>query len=148
MTEVYLWLTAIFITLLFVAFFAGIETAFISANRLGIELKKKQGKASGIIMSRFMEEPSRFLGTCIIGFNIFLVIYGLLFSELMKASLWNPFHIESEYLKLALDTLISAIIVLILGVFLPKAIFRAKSDSLLAFFAPMSGFFHDLFPFI
>ncbi|HRH49036.1 MAG TPA: hemolysin family protein [Panacibacter sp.] len=144
MTEVYLWLTAIFFTLLFVAFFSGIETAFISANRLGIELKKKQGKASGIIMSRFMVAPSGFLGTCIIGFNIFLVIYGLLFSELMKASLWNPFHIESEYLKLALDTLISAIIVLILGVFLPKAIFRAKSDSLLGVFAPMSSFFYDL----
>ena len=145
MTEVYLWLAAIFITLLFIAFFEGIETAFISANRLGIELKKKQGKASGIIMSRFMEEPSRFLGTCLIGFNIFLVVYGLLFSELMKASLWNPFSIESEYLKLALDTLVSTIIVLILGEFLPKAIFKAKSDSLLGFFAPLSSFFHDLF---
>lgn len=148
MSEVYLLLTGIFITLLFIAFFAGIEIAFISANRLGIELKKKQGKASGIIMSRFMEEPSRFLGTCLVGFNIFLVIYGLLFSELMKASLWNPFSIQNEYLKLGLDTLVSTTIVLLLGEFLPKAIFRVKSDSLLGFFAPLSNFFYDLFYWI
>ncbi|MEP7318001.1 MAG: hemolysin family protein [Panacibacter sp.] len=140
-----MWLV---VSILLVGFFAGIEIAFISANRLGIELKKKQGKASGIIMSRFMEEPSRFLGTCLVGFNIFLVIYGLLFSELMKASLWNPFSIQNEYLKLGLDTLVSTTIVLLLGEFLPKAIFRVKSDSLLGFFAPLSNFFYDLFYWI
>src|SRR5437667_964357 len=83
MTEVYTLLLGIVVALLFIAFFSGIEIAFISANRLSIELKKKQGKTSGLIMSHFMEQPSRFLGSCLVGLNFFLVIYGLLFSELM-----------------------------------------------------------------
>ena len=146
MSDVYILLIGIVVTLLFLAFFAGIEIAFISANRLGIELKKKQGKRSGIIMSRFMDHPSRFLGSCLVGFNIFIVVYGLLFSELMNSSFWNPIlHIENEYVKLIFDTLFSTIIVLLIGEFLPKAIFRAKSDSLLSFFAPVSKMFYDFF---
>ncbi|HRI22859.1 MAG TPA: CNNM domain-containing protein, partial [Panacibacter sp.] len=144
MTDMYMLLTGIFLMLLFIAFFSGIETAFVSANRLGIELKKKQGKASGIIMSRFMEQPSGFIGTCMVGFNLSLVIYGILFSDLMKYS----FHIQNEYLKLFFDTFFSTIIVLLFGDFFPRAIFRAKSDSLLSFFAPLSSFFHDLFQWI
>jgi putative hemolysin len=146
MSQVYTLLIGIVATLLFIAFFAGIEIAFISANRLGIELKKKQGKRSGIIMSGFMDQPSRFLGSCLVGLNIFVVIYGLLFSELINSAFWHPVvHIENAYIKLIFDTLISTIIVLILGEFLPKAIFRAKSDSLLSFFAPLSKMFYDLF---
>ncbi len=131
--------------LLFIAFFAGIEIAFISANRLNVELKKKQGKRSGIILSRFMDKPARFLGVCLIGANVFLVVYGLLFSEVMKDSFWNPFRIENEYAKLVFDTFFSALVVLILGEFLPKAIFRAKSDLLLSFFAPVASFFYSFF---
>jgi putative hemolysin len=134
----------IFITLIFIAFFAGIEIAFVSANRLTIELKKKQGKASGIILSKFMDEPAKFISTCLIGLNIFLVAYGLLFSELIKTSLWNPLHITNEYAKLTVDTIFSTLIVLFFGEFIPKAIFRAKSDVLLSFFAPIAGFFHKL----
>src|SRR3954453_22164538 len=146
MSQVYILLIGIVATLMFIAFFAGIEIAFISANRLGIELKKKQGKRSGIIMSGFMDQPSRFLGSCLVGLNVFVVIYGLLFSELMNSSFWNPIvHIENEYVKLIFDTLFSTIIILILGEFLPKAIFRAKSDSLLGFFAPVSKMFYDFF---
>jgi len=146
MANVYILLIGIVVTLLFIAFFAGIEIAFISANRLGIELKKKQGKRSGIIMSRFMDHPSRFLGSCLVGLNIFVVVYGLLFSELMNSSFWNPIlHIENEYVKLIFDTLFSTIIVLLLGEFLPKAIFRAKADTLISFFAPASKMFYDFF---
>lgn len=132
-------------TLLFIAFFAGYEIAFVTANRLSIELKKKQGKKSGTILAGFMEHPARFIGTCLIGLNVFLVIYGLLFDELLKQGIWNPLHIQNEYLKLAFDTLLSTLVVLIIGEFLPKAIFRAKNDSLLAFFAPLANFFHSLF---
>lgn len=145
MTQTYSLLISIVVMLLFVAFFAGIEIAFISANRLGVELKKKQGKMSGIIISGFMEQPSKFLGTCLIGFNIFLVIYGLLFSDLMKNSFWNVLHIENEYLKLAFDTVFSTFVVLVIGEFLPKAFFRAKSDALLSFFSPLVRFFYNFF---
>jgi putative hemolysin len=145
MTEGYILFFGIVITLLFIAFFSGIEIAFISANRLSVELKKKQGKRSGIIIARFMEQPSRFLGSCLVGLNVFLVVYGLLVSELLKNSLWNAFSMHNEYIKLAFDTIFSTLIVLLIGEFLPKAIFRAKSDSLLGFFAPLVSFFHNFF---
>ncbi|TXT33331.1 MAG: hypothetical protein FD136_945 [Chitinophagaceae bacterium] len=132
-------------TLLFIGFFAGYEIAFVTANRLSIELKKKQGKKSGAILARFMEFPARFIGTCLIGLNIFLVIYGLLFDELLNTGIWNPLKIENEFLKMAFDTLLSTIVVLVVGEFLPKAIFRAKNDTLLSFFAPLANFFHNLF---
>ena len=132
-------------TLLFIGFFAGYEIAFVTANRLSIELKKKQGKKSGIILAQFIESPARFIGTCLIGVNLFLVIYGLLFDELLKAGIWLPLNIENDLLKLAFDTLVSTLVVLVIGKFLPKAIFRAKSDSLLFVFAPVANFFHNLF---
>ena len=131
-------------TLLLIGFFSGLEIAFISVNRLSIELKKKQGKRSGLIISSFLEKPSRFIGTTLLGFNIFLVLYGLMFSDLLRLSLWNPFNISNEYVKLVFDTLISTFIVLLVGEFIPKAIFRAKSDLLLSFFAPVAKFFYDI----
>jgi CBS domain containing-hemolysin-like protein len=132
------------VTIILIGFFAGIEIAFVSANRLNIELKKKQGKLSGIILSRFMEKPATFIGTCLVGINICMVVYGLLFSELMRRTLWNPLNIHNEYLKLAFDTLLSAMIVLVLGEFIPKAIFRAKNDTLLSFFAPVTNLFYKI----
>ena len=132
------------VTLLFIAFFSGLEIAFISASRLSIELKKKQGLNSGNILSKFMEAPSRFLGACLIGVNIFLVIYGLLFAELMLW-LWNFSQMQNQYVKLFFDTLLSSFVVLVIGEFLPKAIFRARNDSLLSFFAPVAKLFYNLF---
>lgn len=148
MTEVYtlIW---ILVTLVLIGFFAGYEIAFVSANRLSIELKKKQGKKSGIILSNFIEHPARFIGSCLIGLNIFLVIYGLLIHELMQQTIWTTlltkFHFQNEYLKLGFDTLVSAMIVLVIGEFIPKALFRAKNDALLSFFAPVAQFFHTIF---
>jgi putative hemolysin len=148
MSELYT-LICIGITLIFIGFFAGYEIAFVSANRLSIELKKKQGKRSGIILSGFMEHPARFIGTCLIGLNIFLVIYGLLVHELMRQTIWTALYqklgFQNEYVKLAFDTLTSSLVVLVIGEFLPKAIFRARNDAFLSFFAPIANFFHTLF---
>jgi putative hemolysin len=134
----------IIITLLLVGFFAGIEIAFVTANRLSIELKKKQGKTSGIILSKFMDEPARFIGTCLIGINFFLVVYGLLFTGLMQP-IWELSTVTNPYVRLVVDTVVSTLIVLIFGEFLPKAIFRAKNDALLAFFAPVTRLFYKIF---
>ncbi|MES2331990.1 MAG: hemolysin family protein [Bacteroidota bacterium] len=148
MSELYtlIWIG---VTLILIGFFAGYEIAFVSANRLSIELKKKQGRKSGLILSNFIEHPARFIGTCLIGLNLFLVIYGLLIHQLMQQTIWitllTKFHFQNEYLKLGFDTLISAMVVLLFGEFLPKAIFRAKNDTLLSFFAPVAQFFHTLF---
>jgi len=135
----------IVVTLIFIGFFAGYEIAFVSANRLSIELKKKQGKSSGIILSGFLEHQANFLGSCLIGLNIFLVAYGLLFDEFLTEIAWNPFHIDNAYLKLIVNTVLSTSVVLVVGEFLPKAIFRAKSDVLLGTFAPVAKFFYNIF---
>ena len=134
----------IVVSLILIGFFAGYEIAFISANRLSIELKKKQGLRSGIILSNFMESPAKFIGTCLIGLNIVLVIYGLLFTAFLKSIAWNPLEVENEYLKLVIDTIISTFVVLVFGEFIPKAIFKARNDKLLAFFAPVADFFHTI----
>jgi putative hemolysin len=137
-------LIATIIALLFIAFFSGIEIAFVSTNRLGIELKRKQGKRSGIILSQFMENPARFITTCLVGFNLFLVIFGSLISGLLQP-VWQFLQIDNEYVRLAVVTLLSSFIVLVLGEFIPKAIFRAKNSSLLHFFANTTRFFYWLF---
>jgi CBS domain containing-hemolysin-like protein len=134
----------IVLSLILIGFFAGYELAFISANRLSIELKKKQGLRSGIILSNFMESPAKFIGTCLIGLNIVLVVYGLLFTAFLKGIAWNPLEVENEYLKLIIDTIISTFVVLVFGEFIPKAIFKARNDKLIAFFAPVAQFFHSL----
>jgi CBS domain containing-hemolysin-like protein len=134
----------IVVSLILIGFFAGYEIAFISANRLSIDLKKKQGLRSGIILSNFMESPAKFIGTCLIGLNIVLVVYGLLFTAFLKGIAWNPLEVENEYLKLVIDTIISTFVVLVFGEFIPKAVFKARNDKLIAFFAPVADFFHTL----
>ncbi len=143
MSELYIigWIA---ITLIFIGFFAGYEIAFVSVNRLSIELKKKQGKSSGIILGKFMEQPAQFIGSCLVGLNIFLVIYGLLFSELLHTSIWSPLKIENQFLKLLVDAALSTFVVLVFGEFIPKAIFRGKNDSLLVFFSPIANFFYNI----
>ena len=144
MDQIYFTIFFIVITIILIGFFAGMEIAFITANRLSIELKKKQGKTSGLILSRFVEQPAHFIGTCLIGINLFLVVYGLLFSSLLHP-LWGYLGVANTYLKLVIDTVISTAIVLVFGEFIPKAIFRAKNDLLLSFFAPLANFFHRIF---
>jgi len=144
MSETYMILSIIG-TLVMIGFFAGYEIAFVSANRLSIELKKKQGKKTGLILANFMEHPAKFIGSCLIGLNIFLVIYGLLFDELLKTIAWKPFDLKNGVLQLIVDTFLSTIVVLIFGEFIPKAIFRARNDSLLSTFAPIAQFFYSLF---
>ena len=144
MDILYFTIFALFLTLLFIGFFAGMEIAFITANKLSIELRKKQGKRSGVIMSAFMLEPAKFIGSCLIGVNLFLVTYGLLFSSLLHPA-WLYFGITNSYVHLVIDTLISTCVVLIFGEFIPKAIFRAKNDTLLSFFAIPANIFYKIF---
>lgn len=141
-------IVAISISFLFIAFFSGIEVAFATANRLNIELKKKQGSASASLLSRLFDEPSKFIGTVIVGFNIFLVAFVLLVSTFWNLLL-NKMDITSSFilpLRLLFEILLSLLVVIILGEFIPRAIFRTKSDALLMFSAKsgLLGFWHDL----
>jgi putative hemolysin len=147
-TNTLIW---IIIAWLMIIFFGGIEIAFANANRLTIELKKKQGVNRSIILSRFLDYPSRFIGATLIGFNIFLVVFGLLVGETLSP-LWE-FIIKKtvvpqawvDIFRLLFETILSSIFIIIFGELLPKSLFRAKSDSLLDFFASLSNFFYKLF---
>jgi len=126
--------------ILLIGFFAGMEIAFISANKLNIELRKKQGKYSGKVLAQFMENPAEFIGTALVGVNVILVIYGLLTSQLTSRILFNYGIHLPEYAKLAIDTIFATVVILIFAEFLPKAIFRHKADAFLSVFAiPMKG---------
>lgn len=136
----------ILICLVFIGFFSGIEIAFVSANKLNIELKRKQGSYAGKILSRFMEKPATFIGTSLVGINVCLVIYGLLMTEITD-HLFDSIGLYNEYLRLLLDTIIATIIVLILGEFIPKAIFRSKPESILSLLTiPIQFFYILLYP--
>lgn len=125
-------LIAISLALLLTGFFSGIEIAFVSVNKLTVELKKKQGSYTGRVWAEFMDRPARFIGTILICFNILLVIYGLLWSKVMEPIWENPWYpITNTYLRLFLETCISAIILLFFE-FTFKAIFRAKADGLMS----------------
>jgi putative hemolysin len=133
--------------ILLIGFFAGTEIAFISANKLNIELKKKQGKLSGQILARFMENPSEFIGTCLVGVNVLLVVYGLFAAQLTEVLL-KQYHIQlSELTKLLIDTLLATFIILIFAEFLPKAIFRSKAEAVLSIFSiPMLVMYWIFYP--
>lgn len=133
------WITpvAIIISLLLIGFFAGIEIAFVSANKLSIELNRKQGTHSGKVWGYFSDRPARFIGTVLVGTNIAFVIYGLLVVD-MLFPIWHwietklpvSFTDSVKYIKLFVETILSTLIVL--GVeFLAKAFFRARNSSVL-----------------
>ncbi len=140
------WKTILFfiLTLLLMGFFAGIEMAFYSANRLSIEIKKKQGSASTQILSRFFQYPARFLGTTLIGYTIFLVFLGLQFSEVMRP-IWNYLNIGSALVHVLLEIALTTLIVLVFAEFIPRAWFRAKSNTMLNRLALITDFFYQMF---
>lgn len=144
------WTTiiAIAIALLLISFFSGIEIAFISVSKLSIELKKKQGSYTGKIWSAFMENPARFIGTTLLIFNILLVIYGLLWSDVLE-SVWIYWGIENPYIKLASETVISTFILLFFE-FIFKAFFRAKGNAIIgsSFITFIVQSFYSLFAWI
>ena len=141
---------AIFLSLIFVGFFSGIEIAFISANKLSIELKKKQGTYSGKIWGDYADQPAKFIGTTLVCFNIILVVYGVLWSSLMEPlwdmSFWKRFNTENPYIRLIVETVFSTFILLLFE-FTFKAYFRAKNEEILSsgFISYVVKFFFSIF---
>lgn len=123
----------ILLALLFSAFFSGSEIAFIAANRLKIELKMQPLRRSGRILTSFYEQPSRFLGTMLVGNNIALVVFGILTEELWKVPLQNimPEWLSGDFPVLLILTLITTIIVLFVGEFIPKTLFQLFAERIL-----------------
>jgi len=132
------------LTILLMGFFAGIEMAFYSANRMSIELKKKQGRASGQILDQFVDHPVYFLGTTLIGFNVFLVFFGLQISKVMEP-LWIRLDVGSDSLRIIIEILLSTFLVLVFAEFLPRAIFRARANVILSRMAQLIDIFYQMF---
>ena len=141
-------LIAIIFSLVLIGFFAGVEIAFVSVSKLSVELKKKQGTYSGRIWASFMETPARFIGTTLIALNILVVVYGLLWSDILD-NLWSFLSVKNTYVKLAAETFISTFILLFFE-FIFKAFFRAKGDAIIgnSIITFIVRFFYVLFAWI
>ena len=135
---------AIVASVILIGFFSGYEIGFVSANRLSLELKKKQGSRSGKIIADFLEAPTQFIGTCLIGLNISLVVFGILFEELLHTHIWSKFGLGDGAILVG-NTLVSTFVILFIGELVPKAMFKARAASLINTFAPVAQFFHLLF---
>ena len=132
-----LLISIILIALIFSAFFSGMEIAYVTANRLQIELEKKQGRFRSKIISKLTEKPGKFIATMLVGNNIALVVYGIYMSKLLLLWIFPDSSNDSQisgWILLA-QTLISTLIILVTAEFLPKAIFRVYANKLLNAFA-------------
>ena len=135
---------AIVASLLLIGFFSGYEIGFVSANRLSLELKKKNGEKSGLIIARFLQAPTEFIGTCLVGLNISLVVFGILFEQVLEKYLWHHYQLDNYSILLG-NTILSTLVILIIGELVPKAIFKARASSMITKFAVLANIFHILF---
>jgi len=127
------------------AFFSGMEIAFVASNKLRIELDRKQGVFGSKILKLFTNNPGQYIATMLIGNNIALVVYGLVFSKLL-GPIFSSF-ISSDLIVLILNTLISTAIILFVAEFLPKTIFILSSNFFLKFLSiPTLIFFFLFYP--
>ena len=120
------------ITMIFSAFFSGMEIAFVSSNRLRAEMDREKNGWTQRAIAYFYQHPNNFVSTMLVGNNIALVVYGILFARIFDATL---FYNLSDGLRVTADTLLSTIVVLFTGEFLPKTIFKASPNSMLNIFA-------------
>ncbi len=129
------------------AFFSGMEIAFISANRLRIELQVKKGNFSGKVYSRFLKYPSRFIGSMLIGNNISLVIYGITMAGVIEPILSG--WMKNDFWILLFQTIIATTLVLVTAEFIPKILFRINPNQALAIFSiPALLIYYLLYPFV
>lgn len=139
----------ILVSLMFSAFFSGMEIAYVSANKFYIELEKKQGDLRSKILSKLMDKPGKFIATMLVGNNIALVIYGIYMGDLIIEVLFPQYVNSTEYpfWILFIQTIISTLVILITAEFLPKAIFRTYANDLLQAFAIPVYLIYELFSF-
>lgn len=142
----------IILSLLFSAFFSGMEIAFVSSNKIHIEIEKKQGGLLSLLLTKITAKPSKFIATMLIGNNIALVVYGLYMGDVLVA--WFAEHLPTDSrvlyylfneLSLLTQTVISTLVILITAEFLPKVFFQIYANSLLKLLALPAYIFYLLF---
>lgn len=129
----------IIITLAFSAFFSGMEIAFVSSNRMLAEMEKDRNAFSQRLISFFYRHPNDFVSTMLVGNNIVLVIYGILIAKFFNNTIFAGC---APAFTVPADTILSTLIVLFTGEFLPKTLFKNNPNTLLSFFAPLAALFY------
>ena len=129
----------IVISMLLSAFFSGMELAFVSSNRMLVEMDKEKDGIPQRCLSLFYRNPNGFVSTMLVGNNIVLVIYGILFARIFDATLFATYP---ESTRVLLDTILSTLIVLFTGEFFPKTLFKSNPNKLLTIFAPLAYIFY------
>jgi len=142
----------IVLSLIFSAFFSGMEIAFVSSNKIHIEIEKKQRGFLSLLLTKITAKPSKFIATMLIGNNIALVVYGLYMGDVLVA--WFSQHLPTDSslvyylfneLSLLTQTIISTLVILISAEFLPKVFFQIYANSLLKLLALPAFVFYILF---
>ncbi|KIC03966.1 MULTISPECIES: hemolysin family protein [unclassified Flavobacterium] len=141
-------ISIIIVCLILSAFFSGMEIAFISSNKIYLEIEKKQDNFLSKILTKLTEKPSKFIAAMLIGNNIALVVYGFFMGDLLlKVIIKFGYHF-SDVTSLIVQTVISTFLVLITAEFFPKVFFQIYANSLIKFFAIPAYFFYWLFYYI
>lgn len=120
------------IAMIFSAFFSGMEIAFVSSNRMLVEMGREKNGLTQKAIALFYKHPNTFVSTMLVGNNIALVVYGILFAKIFDATV---FYGLDPAARVTADTLLSTFIVLFTGEFLPKTIFKSNANTMLTFFA-------------
>jgi putative hemolysin len=141
-------ISIIIVCLILSAFFSGMEIAFISSNKIYLELEKKQDNFISKIITKLTEKPSKFIAAMLIGNNVALVVYGFFMGALLMRWMDSFSYHFSVFLILLIQILLSAFVVLITAEFFPKVFFQIYANSLIRFFAIPAYFFYVLFYFI
>ncbi len=145
----------IVVTLILSAFFSGMEIAYVSSNKIHIEIEKKQNDFIAKILTKLTARPSKFIATMLIGNNIALVVYGFLMGDLLvkwfQSLMFNQLSFLNYLLtdlSLLTQTIISTLIILITAEFLPKVFFQIYANSFLKIFALPAYLFYQLFYYV
>ena len=138
----------IILCLILSAFFSGMEIAFVSSNKIYLEIEKKQDDFISKILTKLTQKPSKFIATMLVGNNVSMVVYGFFMGELLMRWFVNlEFHL-TDFSNLLLQTIISTLIVLMTSEFLPKVFFQIYANTFIKFFALPAYFFYKLFYYI
>lgn len=141
-------ISIIILCLILSAFFSGMEIAFISSNKIYLEIEKKQENFLSKILVKLTENPSKFIAAMLIGNNVALVVYGFYMGDLILSCIVNlGFHFSS-LTSLVIQTALSTFVVLLTAEFLPKVFFQIYANSLIKFFALPAYLFYRLFYYI
>ncbi|OXA72110.1 hemolysin [Flavobacterium branchiophilum] len=138
----------IVICLILCAFFSGMEIAFVSSNKIYLEIEKKQDSFISKILTKLTEKPSQFITTMLVGNNIALVIYGFYMGDLLMTYILSWGYHFTNFTNLLIQTILSTLLVLVTSEFLPKVFFQIYANNLIKFFAVPAYVFYTLFYYI